>query len=251
MLEFNDSRYTEDKYNRGRFVAQLPINQQLQHWLQLAESHLLLDQFKPAEKYFRKASKEDPTHLRVLMGLGLLSWKKNRLKEAIQHLEYALKVDSHHVPALILLARIYQQEQAPLRALPLLERAYDYQPENPEMLLCLAEIHLHLQNIEKARFFADLLTRLAPDDLGGWVILQAIAAAQGDILIYTEAGNQMARLDPVHHQLALNEREFSLQWQALQEEGEAHDPLMALAQLSDQELNSAFQKLKEVYHQEI
>jgi tetratricopeptide (TPR) repeat protein len=230
-------------------VAKISLNAQLQHWLQLAESHLLLDQIKTAEKYFRKVSKEEPTHLRVLLGLARIAQKRGKYREAIQQVEYALKVDAHHLPALILLAQLYIAQKSPLRALPLLEKAYDLEANHPETLLGLAHIYSTQAQWERARFFANLLVQLQPEWLDGWHILRTIAAGEGDILAYTAAANQIAFLDPQENSTHLKEDELQEQWAEL-EKVNTHAPNTAWPEYSDQELEAGMQEIQKAYHQE-
>lgn len=227
----------------------MSVNDALQHWLQLAESHLLLDQLKQAEKYFRKASREDPTHLRVLLGLARIAQKRGKAREAMQQAEYALKVDPQHLPALLLMAELYRSEKAPLRALPLLEKAYEQAPDHPETLLALAEIQIGLQNWERARFFAQFLTQIQPDWLPAWVVLRETAAGEGDILAFAEASNQIARLDPRRQSESLHEDELQRQWAALEKAG-LSAPVWPLPDCSAQELEAQLHALKQAYHQE-
>ncbi|MGE3725106.1 MAG: tetratricopeptide repeat protein [Candidatus Sericytochromatia bacterium] len=227
----------------------MSVNDSLQHWLQLAESHLLLDQLKPAEKYFRKASREDPTHLRVLLGLARIAQKRGKIREAMQQVEYALKVDPQHLPALLLLAELYRSQQAPLRALPLLEKAYEIVPENPEALLGLAQILVALQNWDRARFFAKLLIQLKPDMLTAWETFRDLSAGEGDILNFAEASNQIARLDPQRSAEGLKDDELQRQWETLSLTSHPDEALL-LPDYSPQELEVQIQALKQAYHQE-
>lgn len=227
----------------------MSVNDPLQHWLQLAESHLLLDQLKPAEKYFRKASREDPTHLRVLIGLSRIAQKRGKVREAMQQVEYALKVDPQHLPALLLLAELYRLQQAPLRALPLLEKAYEIAPDHPEVLLGLAQILVAQQNWQRARFFAKLLTQLKPDWLAAWEIFRDLAAGEGDVLSFAEASNQIVHLDPRRSAEGLQDDDLKRQWDALTSASNPDDSLL-LPDYSPQELEAQLNALKQAYHQE-
>lgn len=227
----------------------MSVNDPLQHWLQLAESHLLLDQIKPAEKYFRKASREDPTHLRVLLGLARIAQRRGKTREAMQQVEYALKVDPQHVPGLLFLAELYRWQDAPLRALPLLEKVYELSPDHPEALLGLSQILVGQQNWERARFFAKLLTQLQPDWLVAWEVFRDLAAGEGDVLRFAEASNQIAHLDPLRRAEGLKDDELKRQWDALAL-ASGPDEHLLLPDYSPQELEAQLNALKQAYHQE-
>lgn len=229
-------------------MSALTPQAQFEHWLQLAESHLLLDQLKLAEKYLRKASRVEPAHRRVLLGLAQVAWKRGRWQEAIQNLEYTLKIDAHFLPALLLLAQIYLARRQPLRARPLLERGYDLQADHPGIIQALVEVHLQLQQWEQARFFAELLCRLQPQATISWQLLQQVARAQGDILCWSQAAEQIVVLDPEQSQAGIPLSELQTHWEQL-EQHIAKKAILDLPALSEQELQTQFERLEQAYGQ--
>lgn len=229
-------------------MSSLSPQTQFQQWLQLAESHLLLDQLKLAEKYLRKASRIEPAHLRVLLGLAQVAWKRGRWREAVQDLEYALKVDAHHLPALLLLAQIYLSRQEPLRARPLLEKGYDLQADHPGILQALTEVHLQTQNWEQARFFAELLCQLQPEQTVAWRLLQQVAREQGDLLIWSQAAEHLALLEPMQAQDAIPLSELQAHWEELEQASlQAAETAAVWPELTEQELQIQFHKLQQAY----
>jgi Flp pilus assembly protein TadD len=227
---------------------------QILQWLQLAESHLLLDQLKTAEKYLRKASQEDPTHLRVLMGLARLCCKRGQLREAMQKLEYALKVDPRYPPALLLLGQLCLSRHEPARALSLLEKARELEPDDPDILQSLIDAYLLMKHPDKARLWADSLCQRFADRPESWESLRKVAMAQGDILTYAAATNRLTELEPGREAEALSAEEVDRQWTALEQvhaKTSTRNLTQRWAGLSEAELDHQFARIQETYGQDL
>ncbi len=78
-----------------------------------------------------------PDHAQAHYRVGVLLNGNGQYKEAIRHLQAALKIDSHHVPTLIQLALAFESLRQPERAREYLSKAYELDPLNKVVLFRL------------------------------------------------------------------------------------------------------------------
>ncbi len=92
-----------------------------------------------AMECFLKALELNPQHAQAQYRVGVLLNGNGQFKEAIRHLEAALRLDSKHVPTLVQLALAYENLKQLERAKEYLTKAYELDPLNKVVLFKLRQ----------------------------------------------------------------------------------------------------------------
>jgi tetratricopeptide (TPR) repeat protein len=87
-----------------------------------------------AMECYLKAIDLNPEHAQARYRAGVLLIGNGQYKEAIRHLEAALRLDARHVPTLVQLALAYENLKQPERARAYLNRAFELDPLNKVVL---------------------------------------------------------------------------------------------------------------------
>jgi len=87
-----------------------------------------------AMECYLKAIDLNPDHAQARYRVGVLLIGNGQYKEAIRHLEAALRLDSRHVPTLVQLSLAYENLKQPERARAYLNKAYELDPLNKVVL---------------------------------------------------------------------------------------------------------------------
>jgi tetratricopeptide (TPR) repeat protein len=87
-----------------------------------------------AMECYLKSIDLNPEHAQARYRVGVLLIGNGQYKEAIRHLDAALRLDAQHVPTLVQLALAYEYLKQPDRARAYLNRAYDLDPLNKVVL---------------------------------------------------------------------------------------------------------------------
>lgn len=92
-----------------------------------------------AMESYLKALEFNPDHAQAHYRVGVLLNGNGQYREAIRHLEAALKADSHHVPTLVQLSLAFENLKQPERARAYLTKAYELDPLNKVILFKLKQ----------------------------------------------------------------------------------------------------------------
>jgi tetratricopeptide (TPR) repeat protein len=87
-----------------------------------------------AMECYLKSIELNPEHAQARYRVGVLLIGNGQCKEAIRHLEAALRLDARHVPTLVQLALAYEYLKQPERARAYLNRAFELDPLNKLVL---------------------------------------------------------------------------------------------------------------------
>ena len=93
-----------------------------------------------AMECYLKAIELNPGHAQARYRVGVLLIGNGQFKEAIRHLETALRLDSRHVPTLVQLSLAYENLKQPERARAYLNKAYELDPLNKLVLFKLRRL---------------------------------------------------------------------------------------------------------------
>jgi tetratricopeptide (TPR) repeat protein len=93
-----------------------------------------------AMEAYLKALEANPDHAQAHYRVGVLLNGNGQYKEAIRHLEAALRVDSRHVPTLVQLSLAFENLKQPARARAYLNKAYELDPLNKLVLFKLKQL---------------------------------------------------------------------------------------------------------------
>jgi tetratricopeptide (TPR) repeat protein len=109
------------------------------------------DQMEAAMALFKKALRDDANNLGAAMYLGASSIIRGRAKDALKHLEQALRANSLHVRTLYLLGRAYQLLQRMDDAERKFQEVRDTDPNFVAAINALGEVTAHRGDASKAR----------------------------------------------------------------------------------------------------
>jgi tetratricopeptide (TPR) repeat protein len=93
-----------------------------------------------AMECYLKAIDLNPDHAQARYRVGVLLIGNGQYKEAIRHLEAALRLDGSHVPTLVQLSVAYERLKRPERARAYLDKAYELDPLNKIVLARLRRL---------------------------------------------------------------------------------------------------------------
>jgi len=145
--------YHQGKENDAEkeYRAELDMNpEDYNTWFNLGEIQLARAdrEVRPAEipalraeamESYLKALELNPDHAEAHYRVGVLLNGNGEYKEAIRHLEAALKLDDRHVPTLVQLSLAYENLKQPERARAYLTKAYELDPLNKVVLFKLRQ----------------------------------------------------------------------------------------------------------------
>jgi tetratricopeptide (TPR) repeat protein len=149
MAQYHLGRLKEAEQS---FKAELAINPgDYNTWYNLGELHLVYAngetqsgtvQARRAEgmECYLKALELNPDHAQAHYRVGVLLNGNGQYKEAIRHLEAALKTDSRHVPTLVQLSLAYENLKQLERARSYLNKAFELDPLNKVVLFKLRRL---------------------------------------------------------------------------------------------------------------
>lgn len=124
-----------DDYNTWFNVGELHLNQASREFMPAP-----IQAFRAqAMECFLKTLELNPQHAQAQYRVGVLLNGNGQFKEAIRHLEAALRLDSQHVPTLVQLALAYENLKQPERAKEFLTKAYELDPLNKVVLFKLKQ----------------------------------------------------------------------------------------------------------------
>jgi tetratricopeptide (TPR) repeat protein len=144
---------------------------------------------------FQAAVKIAPREPEVNFGLGYLYWKSVQYDEARKYLESELAIDPNHPQALAYLADIELKNNAPEKALPLLERVVQQRNDIRIAYLDLGVILTQQKRYEDARSALQQAVKLDPAQPDGHFRLGKLHQAIGDM---PAAQREFAKVRELH-----------------------------------------------------
>ena len=130
----------------------------------LGQIYVALEQTRQAEKAFKKSlsiltylTPEYPAY-----NLARLYQRAGELNKALDYAQTAIDKKRSYAPAYILLADILEEQSEPQKALKWLKKGVQTNPQNPGLMLRLAENHLRLGNKENALYWFRQIIQYRP-----------------------------------------------------------------------------------------
>jgi tetratricopeptide (TPR) repeat protein len=124
-----------DDYNTWFNVGELQMVHAAQEYLPEKIQALRAE----AMESYLKALELNPLHAQAQYRVGVLLNGNGQYKEAIRHLQAALRIDSRHVPTLVQLSLAYENLKQPERAKEYLTKAFELDPLNKVVLFKLKQ----------------------------------------------------------------------------------------------------------------
>jgi tetratricopeptide (TPR) repeat protein len=130
----------------------------------LGDLDAVKDDDKGALEEYRAAIAQRPSVPNLHYSLGHLLWKNLQTEEARTEFDAELAINPRHAGALHDLGNTYLLEHQPEKALPLLTRAQDAEPRDPELHRDLGSCYTQLRDYRRAE--AEFKIAVAADDDG-------------------------------------------------------------------------------------
>jgi len=125
--------------------------------------------FDAAAQIYAELVEAVPNNPGLLLNLGMAKHMAGRDREAIPHLQAALKIDPNIFPANLFLGASLLRSGDAAKAVPPLQNAAALQPDSPDVRAMLGDALLELDRPAEAVEHYQRLTKLQPDAPGGWV----------------------------------------------------------------------------------
>ena len=121
-----------------------------------------------------------------------------RFAAAEDHLRQAIAFDPGNETYLLALARLYQLWERPAQAVPLLGKARELAPDDPECWATIAEHHLQLREFERAEAAARRALELDPQNADALLAMGHILLRSGQVADAREHALLVLRENPLH-----------------------------------------------------
>jgi predicted Zn-dependent protease len=125
--------------------------------------------FDAAAQIYAELVEAVPNNPGLLLNLGMAKHMAGRDREAIPHLQAALKIDPNIFPANLFLGASLLRSGDAAKAVPPLQKAAALQPDYPDVRAMLGDALLELDRPGEAVEHYQRLTKLRPEAPGGWV----------------------------------------------------------------------------------
>lgn len=158
-----------------------------------------------AERNLHRATRTGNARTRLYAHLALANLYNNILrqpKRAIPHFDAVVRANTNDVLALIAIADQLRWMDEPTRAFDALAQARVVQPDNPDILVRLAQVQLDLRSYRAAENDAQQVLRLTNDGRLPWqrsmaqVVLGDVRRLRGDFAAAQEFYTQAQQTDP-------------------------------------------------------
>ena len=205
-------RIERDAGQQEQAIASLTTAAQLRQGSYSAEAqfelgllHIQRGEHAAAERNLHNATRHGNERTRLYAHLALANLYNNILhqpKQAIPHFDAVVRANTDDVLALIAIADQLRWMDETNRAFDALARARVYQPDNPDILVRLAQVQLDLRSYRAAENDAQQVLRLTNDGRLPWqrsmaqVVLGDVRRLRGDFAAAQEFYNQAQQTDP-------------------------------------------------------
>ena len=219
-------------------------------WTALSEVYLKTGDLVLAEESIQKAIEIDPSAVSAYLQAGKVNWAKGELEKALDQVQLAISLDPENPDNYVFLARLYAEKSNKEKALELLEKASDCDnatvqtviehanllnelngsiaardliasfsqkyPENPELLMLLAEAEASCGETDKAEAVAKKVLNIQPNDKDVHMLLGRILEKNGNLDQAAFYFGQAVAIEPTYidgylklSQLHIRQREYS------------------------------------------
>jgi tetratricopeptide (TPR) repeat protein len=125
--------------------------------------------FDLAAQLYAELAEAVPDNPGLLLNLGMAKHLAGRDREAVPHLQAALKIDPNLFPANLFLGASLLRSGEAAKAVAPLKKAAELQPDYPDVRAMLGDALLELERPGEAVEHYQRLTKLQPEGPGGWV----------------------------------------------------------------------------------
>ena len=147
--------------------------------------------FDLAAQVYAELAEAIPNNPGLLLNLGMAKHMAGRDREAVPHLQAALKIDPNIFPANLFLGASLLRSGDTAKAIAPLKKAAELEPDYPDVRAMLGDALLELDRPAEAVEHYQSLTKMRPEAPGGWVGL-----GQSYERLAEEAFSQLERAAP-------------------------------------------------------
>ncbi|MDO0946518.1 O-linked N-acetylglucosamine transferase, SPINDLY family protein [Chromohalobacter israelensis] len=137
-------------------------------WVTLAKLQAGQKEFDDAKASLERAQELRPNHHEQEAWLGFVAHKQHHLKDALRHLQEALRLAPESVFGLVTIANLYLELGGPSKALEYAQRAWQVAPQDIRAMDTLANCLSALYRYDEAIEIYDLLTKRNPKNFTHW-----------------------------------------------------------------------------------
>jgi superkiller protein 3 len=130
----------------------------------LGLAFLRTQQFETGLRELRRAMVTDPKFGAAPYALGVALLDSGRAKEAVPYLEQARRLTPHNAETLANLVRAHFEAGDATMALQTVDQAVETIPDNPQLAITLANLCLHNEQVQKARYLMKSANALSHGD---------------------------------------------------------------------------------------
>ncbi|MDC7221255.1 MAG: tetratricopeptide repeat protein [Spirochaetales bacterium] len=123
------------------------------------------------ETLFREVLREEPNNLEANLGIAEISLLRGDRKKGEEQYRRSLILAPESRRALLSLALLYDREGYPKEAEKYLDLALTYHSRDPEVYIALAEHYLRTGDVDRASYFAQNGSLIAPESTGPFMLL--------------------------------------------------------------------------------
>lgn len=187
----------------------------------VASDYVLLKDFSDADKWFSEVTKENPNDADAWYLLGRTKYNENRFEEAISDFDRSLTLRPKHIPSENNLGLCFQGLNRQEEAQKAFQTAIDWQSgtpnPNPQPYLNLGVLFLYQNQIAKAVPYLEAAARFAPDNPRIHEELAKTYTAQNEllkaqqqleraVLLSPDSSGLHFKLGQIYRRLGQNER---------------------------------------------
>jgi tetratricopeptide (TPR) repeat protein len=171
--------------------------QDLDKLLESARAAQSTGNYAGAAKFYSRATTLAPASPELWANRGIVEYLADQFDASAASLKHALQLNPGLFAFLLFLGKTYIQTGKPAQALPYLDHAHVLRPNDPEVLLALGKANADLNRQRKAASFYADAARIAPENTGAWLGLDAasleVITIDGRELAATQAQSIWAR----------------------------------------------------------
>ena len=166
----------------------------------LAYAYMNAERYSESSSQLDQLIKSDPKSGQLRMMAGFVSEKSGNRQAAIKHYEAASNDSSTSLPALINLARVYEELKQPDKAQVVFSRVLKSDPKNPQANLAKGQVFFQRGEFDKAKSHFEVARTADPNNLMANMSLAMIGVQTNDLVLVSKRSNDVLAVDPNNRQ---------------------------------------------------
>jgi len=165
-------------------------------WIALSELYQATGDLELALQAADRAAEVNPTGIKAHLQAGKISWSKGDLKKAVDHANHAVSLDSEDPANYVFLARLSKEQGSNGKALELLEKATTVRPALLQTVIEHANLIKEINGVVAARDLISSFSQKFPENPDLLVLLADAEEQCGDIRNAENAAKKALDIKP-------------------------------------------------------